>query len=61
MITITLTLEEVVALRQLLHRAVLHSGMDAAQAACHFNQKLNEAVPVKANGKLMETHVGESQ
>ena len=34
---------EVAALRQLLHRAVLHSGMDVAEAALYWNKKLSEA------------------
>ena len=31
------TEQEIVALRQMLHRAVLHSGMDVAEAAAHWN------------------------
>ncbi len=51
MITLTLTEQEVIALRQLLHRALLHSGMDVAEAATHFNRRLSEAVPdAKPNG-----------
>lgn len=40
MITIHATPDEVAALHQLLHRAVLHSGMDVAEAALHWKQKL---------------------
>jgi hypothetical protein len=45
MITVTIqaTQEELLALRQLLHRAVLHSGMQAAEAAVHWHNKLNMA------------------
>jgi hypothetical protein len=39
--------EEVAALHQLLHRAVLHSGMDAAEAACLWKQKLIRAAQQK--------------
>ena len=38
------TEQEIVALRQMLHRAVLHSGMDVAEAAAHWNRKLIEVM-----------------
>lgn len=53
--TIEATHEEIMALRQLLHRAVLHSGMDAAEAAAHWNRKLMETMQAplpKANGPI---------
>lgn len=43
MITIEANAEEVAALRQLLHRAVLHSGMQAAEAAVHWSNKIAAA------------------
>jgi hypothetical protein len=43
MITIETTPEELAALRQLLHRAVLHSGMQAAEAAVHWANKIAAA------------------
>ena len=49
MITIETTEEEIIALRQLLHRAVLHSGMEVAEAAAFWNRKLM-AVRWKSNG-----------
>jgi hypothetical protein len=51
--TLEFTQEEVAALRQLLHRALLHSGMDVLQAVGHFENKLREAEqasPPRANG-----------
>ena len=43
MLTVTGTLEEFNALRQLIHRAVLHSGMEAADAAVFWNRKIQAA------------------
>jgi hypothetical protein len=51
--TIEATEQEITALRQLLHRAVLHSGMDVAEAATHWNRKLMTATqlpPTRTNG-----------
>ena len=51
--TIEATDEEIAALHQLLHRAVLHSGMEVAEAALHWKRKLlavtQEVLP-KTNG-----------
>jgi hypothetical protein len=47
MITIEATEEELLALRQLLHRAVLHSGMQAAEAAVHWSNKITVAEMAK--------------
>lgn len=43
MITIIATPEEVAALKQLLHRAVQHSGLDAAEAAVFWMRKIQAA------------------
>jgi len=43
MITVPATPEELAALKQLLHRAVLHSGMEAADAAVHWMRKIQAA------------------
>jgi hypothetical protein len=43
MITVEATSEELAVLRQLLHRAVLHSGMQAASAAVHWAAKIDAA------------------
>jgi hypothetical protein len=40
---ITATDEELAALLQLLHRALLHSGMDAVDAALHWKMKITAA------------------
>ena len=61
--TIEATDEEVAVLHQLLHRAVLHSGMEAAEAACLWKRKLIAAAQQdnKANGKTemtVENHAG---
>ena len=48
--TIEATDEEIAALIQLIHRAVLHSGMDAAEAAVHWRRKLTEAVQAPPKG-----------
>lgn len=52
MITIETTEEEVLALRQLLHRAVLHSGLEVAEVAAFWNRKLMavQAEAQKGNG-----------
>jgi len=52
MITIVGTPEEFNALKQLLHRAVLHSGMEAADAAVFWNRKIQaaEVAAKKLNG-----------
>jgi len=53
MMTLELTPEEVVALRQLLHRALLHSGMEVLQVVGHFETKLRQGeqdVRPKPNG-----------
>ena len=58
MITITGTPEEFIALKQLLHRAVLHSGLEAADAAVYWMHKIVEAeqqhVARKGNGAARE-------
>ena len=55
MFIIEATKEEIDVLRQMLHRACLHSGMDVAEAAAHWNRKLVAASmpmpPEKANGQ----------
>jgi hypothetical protein len=50
MITIETTEEEVLALRQLLHRAVLHSGLEVAEVAAFWNRKLMAVQAQKDNG-----------
>jgi len=40
MITIQATPDEINALMQLLHRACQHSGLDAAEAAAHWRNKI---------------------
>lgn len=62
MITVEFTEQEIAALRQLLHRAVLHSGMDVAEAAVMITQKLVAATrvpppppPPKLNAAVGET------
>ncbi len=47
--------EEITALRQLLHRACLHSGMDVAEVAVYWNNKLIAALQQteeKPDGKV---------
>jgi hypothetical protein len=55
MVTIEFTDEELVALRMLLHRAVLHSGMDVAETAVFLTKKImgasRDAGSIKRNGK----------
>ena len=50
MMIIEATEEEIIALRQLLHRAVLHSGMEVAEAAAFWNRKLMAVQAAKSNG-----------
>jgi len=52
MLTVTGTQDEFNALKQLLHRAVLHSGMDAAEAAVFWTRKIQaaEIAAKKLNG-----------
>jgi hypothetical protein len=50
MMIIEATEEEIIALRQLLHRAVLHSGMEVAEAAAFWNRKLMAVQAQKGNG-----------
>ena len=56
------TADEIRALQQMLHRACLHSGMDVADAAAHWNRKLVETLkPVrKANGNIETVNASES-
>jgi hypothetical protein len=55
MIIVQFTEQEIAALRELIHRACLHSGMQVAEAAVTLTTKLNQAVesqqpPLQANG-----------
>jgi hypothetical protein len=43
-ITVTLSIGEATALRQLLHFALQARGLDVAEAALHFTKKLETAV-----------------
>ena len=55
--TIEATDDEITVLRQLIHRAVLHSGMDAAEMAIHWNRKLLVAMqetPAQVTNPLNE-------
>ena len=48
-ITLSFTQQEVMALQQLLHRAVQHSGMEVAEAAVVINIILQNALKAKAD------------
>lgn len=44
MVELKLTVQEAAALQQLLHRAVLHSGMEVAETAVYLSARIKQAM-----------------